>query len=327
MQSAQLKIILRASGIMLTLGLGVCYYFQYQEKYPSTDDAYVNANLVNIAPKVNGYVTQVLVKNNQVVQQGQVLFRIETKDYSVQYAQEQQALNYALQQAKTAQTQVDSAQAALISAQASYKNLAEQVQRYTQMNKQNAASTEQLQNYQMQFTQAKSQVEQAHNSLLVAKNQVQATKAQVAQAQAGVDDAKNHIGYTDVIAPVNGYVTNMYLAQGQYVTTGQAVFGLVANENWWVDANFKENDLARIKIGQPVQVDLDMYDHIKYRGIVQSISYASGNTFSLLPAQNATGNWVKVTQRFTVRIKIADNAQYPLRVGASADVKVDTTQK
>jgi membrane fusion protein (multidrug efflux system) len=327
MQSAQLKIILRASGIMLTLGLGVYYYFQYQEKYPSTDDAYVNANLVNIAPKVNGYVTQVLVKNNQVVQQGQVLFRIETKDYSVQYAQEQQALNYALQQAKTAQTQVDSAQAALISAQASYKNLAEQVQRYTQMNKQNAASTEQLQNYQMQFTQAKSQVEQAHNSLLAAKNQVQATKAQVAQAQAGVDDAKNHIGYTDVIAPVNGYVTNMYLAQGQYVTTGQAVFGLVANENWWVDANFKENDLARIKIGQPVQVDLDMYDHIKYRGIVQSISYASGNTFSLLPAQNATGNWVKVTQRFTVRIKIADNAQYPLRVGASADVKVDTTQK
>ena len=118
----------------------------------------------------------------------------------------------------------------------------------------------------------------------------------------------------------------MYLTKGQYVAVGQQVFGLVDNDSWWIDANFKETDLERVKESQPVEIKLDMYRHSKYKGTVQSLSYASGTTFSLLPPQNATGNWVKVTQRFTIRIKVENNPKFPLRVGASADVQIDTTK-
>ena len=106
---------------------------------------------------------------------------------------------------------------------------------------------------------------------------------------------------------------------------GQKLFGLVDDSQWWVDVNFKETQLKRIKAGQPAEVELDMYNH-KYHGTVQSISYASGNTFSLLPAENATGNWVKVTQRFPVRVTLENESDFPLRVGASSNVTVDTNK-
>ena len=117
----------------------------------------------------------------------------------------------------------------------------------------------------------------------------------------------------------------MNLADGQLVQAGQNVFGLIDDASWWVDANFKETQLERIKVGQIVKAKLDIYDHV-YSGVVESISRASGNTFSILPAQNATGNWVKVTQRFAVVVKIKDDPDFPLRVGASVNVTIDTTK-
>ena len=322
----KIKTIAKALLLIAVLASSTIWYFQHVKKYPSTDDAYVNANLVNVAPKVSGYVTDVLVENNQLIKKGDVLFRIETTDYTVQLAQEQQALQYAIQQANNAKMQINTATASLVSSKASLDNLHKQVLRYQQMNKQNAASTEELQSYQTQYTQARAQYEQMQNSVVQAKIQLEAESAQVQQAIAGVQNAQNHVGYTDVISPVNGFVSNMFLTKGQYVSTGQQVFGLVDNDSWWIDANFKETDLERVKAGQPVKIKLDMYSKAHYTGTVTSISYASGGTFSLIPAQNATGNWVKVTQRFTTRIKVENNLQYPLRVGLSADVEVDTTK-
>jgi membrane fusion protein (multidrug efflux system) len=327
MNTKNLKTIIKAGSLITAIAGGTYWYFQHMELYPSTEDAYVNANLVNVAPKVNGYVTNVLVKNDQLVHKGDVLFRIETKDYTVQLFQQQQALQYAKEQAASAKTQISSAQAGVVSARANYVHMQEQVARYSQMNNQEAASTEDLQKYQTQLAQAKAQLTQAENLVIQDDALLSAANAQIEQAQSGVQNAQNHVGYTDVTSAVNGYVTNMYLTPGQYVSAGQQVFGLVDNDSWWIDANFKETDLERIKAGEPVAIKLDMYKHGKYTGIVQSVSYASGGTFSLLPAQNATGNWVKVTQRFTTRIKVKNNAEYPLRVGASADVEVDTTHK
>ena len=116
----------------------------------------------------------------------------------------------------------------------------------------------------------------------------------------------------------------MNLETGELVAQGQKLFGQVDTHTWWIDANFNETKLERIKPGQAVKVRLDMYDHHDYKGVVQSISFASGNTFSLLPPENATGNWVKVTQRFPIMIAIEDDKDFPLRVGASAKVTVDT---
>ena len=326
MDKHKINILIRGALLIAVVSGSVYWYFNHTEKYPSTDNGYVNANLVNVAPKVSGYVEDILVKNNQYVHKGDVLFRITPVDYSVQLDQQQQALQYAIQLANNAKAQISTAIANVASAKVNYTNAAAQVERYTEMNQQNAASTQNLQNYQTQFAQAKAQLIQAENTLEQDKIQVEAANAQVGQAKAQVANAKNNVGYTDVISSVNGYVTNMYLTKGQYVGVGQQVFGLVDNDSWWIDANFKETDIERVKNGQPVDVKLDMYKHAHYTGTVQSISYASGTTFSLLPPQNATGNWVKVTQRFTIRIKVANNPQFPLRVGASADVQIDTTK-
>ena len=326
MNKQKISIIVRGALFVAVVAGGAAWYFDYSAKHPSSDDSYVNANLVNVAPKVSGYVEDILVKNNQFVKKGTVLFRIAPVDYSVQLDQQQQALEYSLQQANNAKAQITVAVANVASAKVNYDNALAQVQRYTEMNKQNAASTQNLQTYQTQFAQAKAQLVQAQATLEQNKIQVEAADAQVGQAKAQVANAKNNVGYTDIVSSVNGFVSNMYLTKGQYVGVGQQVFGLVDNDSWWIDANFKETDLERVHEGQPVDVELDLYKHAHYKGVVQSLSYASGNTFSLLPAQNATGNWVKVTQRFTIRIKLENNSQFPLRVGASADVKIDTTK-
>lgn len=320
------KTLIKGIIFVLVVVLGTVWYFVHSARYPSTDDGYVNANLVYVAPKVNGYIAEINVKNNQFVHKGDVLFKIETTDYSVQLDQEQQALKYAQEQLNVAKTQVSTASANVKSSKANYDYLDSQVTRYTEMVKQNAASAQDLENYRSQFAAAKAQYEQAQNTLTQAKTQVEAANAQVGQAQAGVNNAQNHVGYTDVLSSVNGYVSNMYLTQGQFVNVGQQVFGLVDNDSWWIDANYKEDDLERVKEGQSATIDLDIYPHAHYTGTVQSISYASGTTFSLLPPQNATGNWVKVTQRFTVRIKVENNPKFPLRVGASAYLVIDTTK-
>lgn len=326
MDKQKLSIIARGALLIAVVSGGVYWYFEHSEKYPSADDSYVNANLVNVAPKVSGYVEDILVKNNQFVHKGDVLFRITPTDYSVQLDQQQQGLQYAVQQANNAKAQISTAQANVVSAKVNYDNASAQFQRYKDMNKLNAASTQNLQTYETQFAQAKAQLVQAQNTLTQDKILVEAANAQVKQSEAQVANAKNNVGYTDVVSSVNGFVTNMYLTKGQYLAVGQQVFGMVDNDSWWIDANFKETDLERVKEGQPVDIELDMYKHAHYKGTVQSLSYASGTTFSLLPPQNATGNWVKVTQRFTIRIKVENNSKFPLRVGASANVQIDTTK-
>jgi len=124
-------------------------------------------------------------------------------------------------------------------------------------------------------------------------------------------------------APTDGFVSNLKIYSGQLISAGQPLFGFIDNKKWWINANFKETDLNRIRQGQKVKISLDMYNHT-YTGTVNSISFATGAVFSLLPPENATGNWVKVTQRFPVRISLADDPKYPLRVGASANVKINT---
>ncbi len=321
----RVSVILKASLIIIVLVLATAWYFRHMKYYPSTEDAYVGTNLVNITPKISGYVTNVQANNHQFVQKGQVLFRIETTDYSVSLEQKRQAVIYADEQTKNAQAQIKNLKAGLYSAKANYEFLNQQLLRYQQMNKQSAASLEQVQQYNSQLKQARAQVDQYNNQLDQAEIQIKAAEAQVAQAKTEVVNAQNHVGYAEITSPVDGYISNMNLIQGQFVSSGVPVFGIVDSTNWWVDANFKETDLERIRVGQKVKIKLDMYPDAKYFGTVQSISHASGNTFSLLPAQNATGNWVKVTQRFTVRIKVENNPMYPLRVGASTHVEVDTT--
>jgi membrane fusion protein (multidrug efflux system) len=144
-------------------------------------------------------------------------------------------------------------------------------------------------------------------------------------AQAQLATAQVNLLYTQIYAPNEGYVTNFVLRKGQIIQAGSPQFAIVENQDWWINANFKETDLGRIKLGNKVSIKVDIYPDIKFNGIVQGVSRGSGAVFSLLPPENATGNWVKVTQRFPVRVNfINPDPKYPLRMGASCEVTINT---
>ena len=324
-QSKHKHLIAGIALIFVAVG-GIYGYYKYSQVYPSTDNAYVNANLINIAPKVSGYVQQVYVKDNQFVHKGDLLVDLDPQDYSLMLTKAKQDFALAQQQALSAKQQILTAKANVAKNKSDFDFATQMATRYTNLYNQKAGSLQDMQKYQNQAMAAKQALEQANASLDQANAQNLAANTQISIAQSGINNAQNNTAYTQLRSPVDGYISYLNLQTGELVAAGQKLFGLVDNQSWWVDVNFKETQLKRVKAGQPASVELDMYDH-KYHGVVQSISYASGNTFSLLPAENATGNWVKVTQRFTVRVKIANESDFPLRVGASSNVTIDTSKQ
>lgn len=316
---------LLGSGIVILVVLSLYAYYHYNEIYPATDNAYVNANLVNVAPKVNGYIKHLYVSDNQFVHRGELLLEIDPQDYTLQLTRAKQDWQLAQQQASSAGQQVAAAEASVARAKADYAFNQQLAARYANLYHQQAGSLQDMQKYHSQAEQAKQAVDKSTAELNQARANYQVASTQIALARTNVSNAVNNTDYTHLTAAVDGYVSHLNLQTGEFVSAGQKLFGLIDDNAWWVDVNFKETQLKRVKVGQRAVIKLDMYEH-KYIGQVQSISYASGNTFSLLPAQNATGNWVKVTQRFTVRVKLNNEPQFPLRVGASCYVSVDTTK-
>ena len=312
-------------GIITVVAIGIGIYYNHTLKYPNTEDSYVNANLITVAPKVGGFISNIRVTKNQLVNKGDLLFEINPLDYTINADQSSQNFTYAQQQAELAKQNIQISNTNIVKAQASYDFSNKMAKRYTDLFKQKAGTEQDMQKYTNDAIQAKQALDQAKLSLTQAKLQYKAAISQANVNKAALDSALTQTSYTQIKSEVTGYVTNLNLANGQLVQAGQNVFGLIDDASWWVDANFKETQLERIKVGQEATIKLDMYGHV-YKGVVESISRASGNTFSILPAQNATGNWVKVTQRFAVVIKVKDDPDFPLRVGASAFVTVDTTK-
>lgn len=317
------KKIFIGCGVVLVTSLGIYGYYMYNKIFPSTDNAYVNADVINISPKVGGYIEKVYVQNNQFVHKGDKLIQIDPNDYQLQVAQANAKNIQTKGQLAVAQEQVNVAKSNLTKAQSSLQTATNMANRYIKLYKDDAGSLQDAQKYINQRVQAEKAKDEALSSLKQAMIHVEIAKAQVGEAKVGQDNANLNLSYTTLVAPDDGYVSNLKIYKGQLVSQGQPLFGFIDNKKWWIDANFKETDLDRIKPGQKVEVKLDMYNHT-YTGKVDSVSYATGSVFSLLPAENATGNWVKVTQRFPVKITLKNSSKYPLRVGASAEVKVDT---
>ncbi|MBS0232051.1 MAG: HlyD family secretion protein [Proteobacteria bacterium] len=248
--------------IAVVLLLGAAYaYWQYETLYPSTNNALVEANIIQITPLVTGVVSDVKVQEFAAVKSGDVLVKIDPAPFEAALKAAQARLAVAQQQAQGA----PAAQAA-------------------------------------------------------------AAKGNVAQAQAAVAKAQTELDNATIKAPADGTVGKVRIRPGDIAKAGMSLFPLVDTSTWWVDANFKETDLARIKPGQNATVWVDMYPSNQLTGKVEAISRASSSAFSLLPAENATGSWVKVVQRFPVRITLTlQPDDPPLGVGASAYVTVDTT--
>jgi len=310
----------------------------------TTDDAQVDGDAVVIAPKVAGYVVTLAIRDNQPVKAGDVLLKIDPRDYIAARDRAAAALALAAAQLETARvnlkmakvtaparlaqarSQVDQAAANRDLAAANEKrqtNLS--VKATTQQARDQAAS--QLRAAAASLADSRAQVDIAGlvgETITLAQAQVDAAAAQVRQAQAELAAAELNLNYTEVRAPQDGRVTMRNVNLGSYVQAGQALFSLV-NGNVWVTANFKESQLDRMRIGQGVEIRVDAYRSLKLRGHIDSIQGGTGSRFSAFPAENATGNFVKIVQRVPVKIVIDSglDPSLPLPLGASADPRVE----
>jgi membrane fusion protein, multidrug efflux system len=310
---------------------GVLLYWRHAELYPSTDNAYTGANIVRVAPQVSGPVAQVYVRDDDKVASGDPLFDIDATLYDAalrnaraQFDSAASAAGTAADGLKGAATKLEEKRVALEDAIGKYR---EAKAAQTEGDAPSAALTEALKAWHSavdEFAAAQTDFDTEQDKKLT----VTTPTVQLRAASAALDKATHERARTHVTAPASGWVSKTSLRPGSILQSGIPALAVVEDGSWWVDANFKETDLGRVKPGQTATIKLDMYPGTTLEGVVESISAGSGASFSVLPPENATGNWVKVTQRFPVRIKITSKADpdRPLRLGATATVKIDTTE-
>ncbi len=309
----------------------------------TTDDAFTDGNVVTIAPKAAGYVTQLLVKDNQRVKQGDLLLTIDPRDNTAQLDQAKAQLGLTQAQLHQAQAQLalskvqypaqrDQAAAQVLSAEANLANAEAEYRRQRGVDpratsQQNIDSANaQLRSAQAQLANAKAQLEVADQVKLQIRQQetnVEARARQVDQAQAQVETASLNLSYTEVRAPFDGFVTKRNVQLGTLVQAGSALFSLVSPDIW-ITANFKESQLEHMNPGDKVALSVDGWPDLELEGHIDSIQQGSGSRFSAFPAENATGNYVKIVQRVPVKIVIDKglDPQHPLPLGLSVEPKV-----
>ncbi|MCG5226629.1 EmrA/EmrK family multidrug efflux transporter periplasmic adaptor subunit [Acinetobacter pittii] len=328
----------------------------------STDNAYVGAETAQITSMVSGQVAQVVVKDTQTVHRGDVLVRIDDRDAKIALAQAEAELAKAKRQYKQTAAnssslnsqvvvradEINSAKAQVAQAQADYDKAALELNRRAQLAASGAVSKEELTKAQSAVETAKAGLElakaglaQATSSRKAAESTLAANEAliqgvsetstpDVQVAQAHVEQAQLDLERTVIRAPVDGVVTRRNIQVGQRVAPGTSMMMIVPLNDLYVDANFKESQLKKVRPGQAVTLTSDLYgDDVEYHGKVMGFSGGTGSAFALIPAQNATGNWIKVVQRLPVRIALdpKELAEHPLRVGLSMEAKVDLSAK
>ncbi|NEX23423.1 HlyD family secretion protein [Thiorhodococcus mannitoliphagus] len=322
-----LRHLLIGLPVVALLAGGGWWYHDYASAHPATSDAYLGRHVVHIAAQVNGPIESVRVHNNQTVKAGDLLLTIDPAPFQLAVKQAEAQLQQAKESLAAADARVVAAQAQSSSAQANAEEAERHAQRIADLVAKGSASKDMGDSTEQAKLDAQGALNSARAELVAAKAARGALgddNAAVKAAQAALDQARLDLEHTQIRAPADGVVGDFDLRPGSYVDTGSALFALVERQDVWVDANFKETDLPRIRPGQPATISVDLLPGKDFKGEVEGLSPASGAAFSLLPAENATGNWVKVTQRFAVRVRVLDPVP-ALRVGASAEVRVDTT--
>ncbi|AXT29168.1 HlyD family secretion protein (plasmid) [Ruegeria sp. AD91A] len=310
--------------ILAAIAVGLVLFWRHEERYPSTKDAYLGANIIYVAAQVTGQVADVHVIENQPVKNGDLLFTIDDTQFKASVDAAKANLDSAIQQAKSYSTQIAAAEASVDSAQSAYDTALKSFERAKALFASGDVAQASLDQTASEFAQASARLTTSQSSLLALKSGLQAKQDDILSARAQLEIAETNLAWTKVHAAADGWIANLTLRPGSSVSANAPQFSIVESSDWWVDANFKETALARIRPGQPVTIRVDMLPGTTLTGKVASIGRGSGDTFSLLPSENASGNWVKVTRRFPVRIEL-DPTDAPLRVGGSSKVVVDTT--
>ena len=315
--------------VIAAIGYSI-YYFVHGRWFESTEDAYANGDIVQVTPLVSGTIVEIAAEDNMLVKAGQPLVRFDPNDSEVTLAQAEATLARSVRQVRGLYANVDGLSAELAAKQVALDRAREDVERRRGLETSGAIAKEDL-------AHARATLDSAERALAVSREQLSSTRAliddtsiathpEVKAAAAAVRRAYLDYARSTLQAPVTGYVTQRHAQLGQRVTPGTPLMALVPLDRLWVDANFKETQIEQMRIGQPVEVRSDLYGgDVMYHGHIASLGIGTGSAMSLLPAQNATGNWIKIVQRVPVRIALdaKELNEHPLRLGMSMHVEVN----
>jgi membrane fusion protein, multidrug efflux system len=318
-------------GTVMLGGLALFGYWYLEGRYyQSTDDAYVDGDIVQVTSEVAGTVMSLKVDDTQLVQAGQPLLQLDPADAKIAEADAEADLARAVRQVRGLFAQARELRAQVDQREQGERTAQQDLQRRGDLLADGAISAEELSHARDAVTTTRASLAGARQQLSQTIAQIDGTTIadhpQVLAAAAAVRNAALALHRTDIISPMNGIVAKRAVQVGQRVAPGTPLLAVVPLEDVWVDANFKEVQLARMRVGQPATVRADVYGRrVTYHGRVVGIAAGSGNAFALLPAQNASGNWIKIVQRVPVRILLDRNelGAHPLRIGLSAKVRVD----
>jgi membrane fusion protein (multidrug efflux system) len=338
------RMVLMGVGLLLALAAasyGV-HYFLVGRFLVSTDDAYVRANATTLGARVSGHVATIMAGDNTVVRAGEVVFKIDDGDYRIavdaartKIATQQATIERIGRQVAAQESAAEQTKAQLASAEAGLKRAGLDFDRQQELNNRGFASRATFEVSEAGRDQgiaavksARAAYDSAVSNVEVAKAQQAEARAQLAELQTTLAKAERDLDFTSVRAPVDGTFSNRLVSTGDYIVVGQRLGNVVPLNDVFIDANFKETQLNRIRPGQPVTISVDAYGHRKFAAIVDSISPAAGSVFTLLPPDNATGNFTKIVQRLPVRLRVPSDVakQNLLRAGMSVYATVDTSE-
>lgn len=327
--SGALRWVVMLSVPLALVAFGV-YYYITSGRYVSTENAYVKQDIVSISPEIGGKIVEVSVQENDQVQAGDLLFRIDAAPFALAVSEADAEIAAAQVTVQNLQTDYDTSGVDISAARSDIALAQANFERQSALMERGFATKAEYQAARHEVEQAEAKLQVAQASVVSARSRLASGTAapgqnpDIAKARVSKEQALLDLSRTDVRAPVSGRIAQASRLQaGQMMMAGLPVVSLVDNENSWVEANFKETDLANMAVGQQATITFDAYPDIVLNGRVESIGSGTGSEFSVLPAQNANGNWVKVTQRVPVKIQILDKSPRQLIAGISAEVTID----
>jgi membrane fusion protein, multidrug efflux system len=330
--SSRLRRGVIALAVVVAAVLVAGYYVLFMRNHVTTDDAYVNGNLVRLTPQISGTVVAINTDATQYVRQGQILIELDPRDAQIAVAQAKAGLAETVREVAQLFVQ-ERRDAALVDAEHTQLSQAnEDLARDNSLKSVHGVSLETLEHDENAVRSARAVLQQAQASLASTQAEIAGTTPtthpRVLQAEANLRASWLELTRTHVLAPVSGYVVRRSVELGAQVAPSTEMLALVPVGSMWIDANFKENQLGSLRIDQPVKVTVDMYgSHVDYHGKVLGLTAGTGSALAVLPTENATGNWIKIVQRLPVRIGLdsGELTRHPLFLGLSANINVDVT--
>ncbi len=325
------KVLALVTLLLVVLGLiWLCLWLFYFRLYESTDDAYANGNLININPPVSGSVVAFFADDTDLVVEGQRLVQLDTTEYQALYERELSALSRTVLEVQKLYDQVLVSKQQVLAQKIALERDRYDYKQRLALQGTGAVSEQDFVHAKDAYERSLVTLKQAKYELKLAANARGATPIknhpQIEEQKGNVRSAYYRLKHCTILAPATGYIAQRKVDVGEWVTPATNMMAVIPSEHVWVDANFKETQLTNMRIGQPAVVTFDIYgSKVEYKGFVQGIASGTGSVFSIIPPQNATGNWIKIVQRLPVRISLNPDLlkKYPTRLGLSAEVQVD----